>query len=73
MLARGTERSFNCTTVDSDTSTSDTVLLFATGAAGQPGGRPGRFRGKALDEVLMDLALQVVRDGEGAQKFIRST
>ena len=70
MLAPGTERSFNCTTVDSDTSTSDTVLLFATGAAGNPAGDLSGF-GAALDEVLLDLALQVVRDGEGAQKFIR--
>ena len=70
MLARGTERSFNCTTVDSDTSTSDTVLLFATGAAANPASDLAAF-GTALDAVLMDLALQVVRDGEGAQKFIR--
>ena len=70
MLASGTERSFNCTTVDSDTSTSDTVLLFATGAAGNPAGDLTAF-GTALDAVLLDLALQVVRDGEGAQKFIR--
>ena len=70
MLASGTERSFNRTTVDSDTSTSDTVLLFATGAAGNASGDLAGF-GTALDEVLMDLALQVVRDGEGAQKFIR--
>ena len=70
MLASGTDRSFNCTTVDSDTSTSDTVLLFATGAAANPAADLAGF-GAALDAVLMDLALQVVRDGEGAQKFIR--
>ena len=70
MLASGTQRSFNCTTVDSDTSTSDTVLLFATGAAGNGPGDLAGF-GTALDEVLLDLALQVVRDGEGAQKLIR--
>ena len=70
LLSSGTARSFNCTTVDSDTSTSDTVLLFATGAAANP---PGDLTGfaAALDAVLLDLALQVVRDGEGAQKFIR--
>ncbi len=76
MLARGVKRSFNCTTVDSDTSTSDTVLLFATGQAEHP--RVSKhdktvvrgFR-KALHELLHDLALQVVRDGEGAQKLIR--
>ena len=70
MLASGTARSFNCTTVDSDTSTSDTVLLFATGAAANPQGDLAAFAA-ALDAVLLDLALQVVRDGEGAQKFIR--
>ena len=76
MLSRGVKRSFNCTTVDSDTSTSDTVLLFATGQARHP--RVSKhdkalargFR-SALDEVLHDLALQVVRDGEGAQKLVR--
>ncbi len=76
MLDRGVKHSFNATTVDSDTSTSDTVLLFATGQAKHPrvdrddkrAVRPFR---NALDEVLHDLALQVVRDGEGAQKLIR--
>jgi glutamate N-acetyltransferase/amino-acid N-acetyltransferase len=73
--------SFNAITVDSDTSTSDTVLLFATGrdADGNkaPYGqitRPGdpRLRAfrAALAEVMQDLAKQVVRDGEGASKFI---
>ena len=70
LLLAGTQRSFNCTTVDSDTSTSDTVLLFATGAAANPAGSLDGFAA-ALDAVLLDLALQVVRDGEGAQKFIR--
>ncbi len=76
MLARGVRRSFNCITVDSDTSTSDTVLLFATGQAAHAHVGRGdtkmvrRFR-DALDAVLLDLALQVVRDGEGAQKLVR--
>jgi glutamate N-acetyltransferase/amino-acid N-acetyltransferase len=71
LLAAGTDRSFNRTTVDSDTSTSDTLLLFATGQAGNdPAADPAAFAA-ALDAVLLDLALQVVRDGEGAQKFIR--
>ncbi len=75
MLARGVAGSFNCTTVDSDTSTSDTVLLFATGAARHPrvppaGGAMLRGFRTALDGVLRDLALQVVRDGEGAQKLV---
>ncbi|MBB5692594.1 bifunctional glutamate N-acetyltransferase/amino-acid acetyltransferase ArgJ [Muricoccus pecuniae] len=75
-LRRGVEASFNRTTVDSDTSTSDTVLLFATGQAGHD--RVSAFPGDALDEfqtqldaLLLDLALQVVRDGEGAQKLVR--
>jgi glutamate N-acetyltransferase/amino-acid N-acetyltransferase len=76
MLSRGVKRSFNATTVDSDTSTSDTVLLFATGAVDHPKvpkSDPKMLRGfrDALDEILLDLALQVVRDGEGAQKLIR--
>jgi glutamate N-acetyltransferase/amino-acid N-acetyltransferase len=75
-LDRGIDGSFNATTVDSDTSTSDTVLLFATGQASHPkvpreGGRLLRDFQAKLAEVLHDLALQVVRDGEGAQKLIR--
>ena len=70
MLAAGTETSFNRTTVDSDTSTSDTVLLFATGAAGNEAGALDGFAA-ALNAVLLDLAIQVVRDGEGAQKLVR--
>ncbi|MBM3583229.1 MAG: bifunctional glutamate N-acetyltransferase/amino-acid acetyltransferase ArgJ [Alphaproteobacteria bacterium] len=74
-LARATERSFNRTTVDSDTSTNDTLLAFATGAAGHASvtraadRRLAGFRA-ALEAVCLDLALQVVRDGEGAQKLI---
>ncbi len=76
MLSRAVEASFNSTTVDSDTSTSDTVLLFATGQAKHPrvaptGGAMLRQFRAALYEVLMELALAVVRDGEGAQKLIR--
>jgi glutamate N-acetyltransferase / amino-acid N-acetyltransferase len=70
MLKKGVDRSFNCTTVDSDTSTSDTVLLIATGEAANPAAPLGDFSAK-LSEVLMDLALQVIRDGEGAQKLVR--
>ncbi len=75
-LAPAVDASFNCTTVDSDTSTSDTVLLFATGQARHPrvpaegGAILADFRAK-LAEILHDLALQVVRDGEGAQKLVR--
>jgi glutamate N-acetyltransferase/amino-acid N-acetyltransferase len=76
VLSRGVGKSFNCTTVDSDTSTSDTVLVFATGqakhaAVPETGGRALSDFAAKLDEVLLDLALQVVRDGEGAQKLIR--
>ncbi len=76
MLSRGVGRSFNCITVDSDTSTSDTVLLFATGQARHSrvpaeGGSVLRNFREQLDAVLLDLALQVVRDGEGAQKLVR--
>ncbi|MDB5372574.1 MAG: bifunctional ornithine acetyltransferase/N-acetylglutamate synthase, partial [Belnapia sp.] len=75
LLSKGSARSFNCITVDSDTSTSDTVLLFATGAAKHPrvpaeGGAMLRDFARALDALLLDLALQVARDGEGAQKLI---
>jgi glutamate N-acetyltransferase/amino-acid N-acetyltransferase len=77
LLSAGVRNSFNAITVDGDTSTSDTVLLFATGkgAPHPPVTRTGDrrltdFRQK-LDAVLLDLALQVVRDGEGAHKLIR--
>ena len=81
MLSRGVETSFNAITVDSDTSTSDTLLLFATGAAASRGApkivEPGDRRLKpfraALDKVLLDLAHQVVKDGEGARKFVKIT
>jgi glutamate N-acetyltransferase/amino-acid N-acetyltransferase len=69
-LAKGAAESFNCTTVDSDTSTSDTLLAFATGQAGKDASFNVAFT-TALDELLLDLALMVVRDGEGAQKLIR--
>jgi len=71
LLRAGVDRSFNRTTVDSDTSTSDTVLLFATGVAGNAVDAGTDAFAAALNDVLLDLALQVVRDGEGAQKLIR--
>lgn len=76
LLHKGVDASFNCTTVDSDTSTSDTVLLIATGQAKHArvpaeGGPLLKDFARALNEVLMDLALQVIRDGEGAQKLVR--
>jgi len=77
MLSAAVKTSFNAITVDSDTSTSDTLLLFATGRGARhpevskaSDKRLVDFRRK-LDAVLLDLALQVVRDGEGARKLIR--
>lgn len=70
MLAGGVERTFNCVTIDSDTSTSDTVLLFATGQAGNDLNADLTGFREALHQVLHELALLVVRDGEGAQKFV---
>jgi glutamate N-acetyltransferase/amino-acid N-acetyltransferase len=76
MLGKGVENTFNAITIDSDTSTSDTVLLFATAQAGnaptQDQGELADFR-RALHEVMHDLALMVVRDGEGAQKLVQIT
>jgi glutamate N-acetyltransferase / amino-acid N-acetyltransferase len=76
LLERGADRSFNSITVDGDTSTSDTLLLAATGAgpkhpkpksAGDPVLK--NFRA-ALEDLLADLAIQVVKDGEGACKLV---
>jgi glutamate N-acetyltransferase/amino-acid N-acetyltransferase len=75
LLAASSDRSFNSITVDGDTSTSDTVLLCATQQASHrpvvsPADRRlGDFR-RALDAVMIDLAQQIVRDGEGAGKFV---
>jgi glutamate N-acetyltransferase/amino-acid N-acetyltransferase len=74
-LARANTRSFSCITVDSDTSTSDTVLAFATGAAGNVAiahdDDPGADAfAAALNDLCLQLAHLVVRDGEGATKFI---
>jgi glutamate N-acetyltransferase / amino-acid N-acetyltransferase len=73
-----TRNTFNAVTVDGDRSTNDTLLLFATGQSGAPkisragDKRLADFRDK-LEGVLMDLAQQLVRDGEGASKFIKVT
>ncbi len=69
MLSTLTDRTFNAITVDSDTSTSDTLLLGATGASGVDVIGSDSFK-TALHDVMLDLAQQVVRDGEGATKFI---
>jgi glutamate N-acetyltransferase/amino-acid N-acetyltransferase len=75
LLSAANQSSFSCITVDSDTSTSDTVLAFATGKAGNV--RLTSFDdvgadafAAALNDVCRQLAHLVVRDGEGAQKFI---
>ena len=80
LLSKSVDRGFNCITVDGDTSTSDTVLMFATGAAGGAvtglrSAEDARLKGfaKALDGICMDLAHQVAKDGEGAEKFIEIT
>jgi glutamate N-acetyltransferase/amino-acid N-acetyltransferase len=62
-------RTFNCITVDGDTSTSDTLLVAATGASGVDVTGDAGFAA-ALEGVFLDLALQVVRDGEGATKLV---
>jgi glutamate N-acetyltransferase / amino-acid N-acetyltransferase len=77
LLTSSVARTFNCITVDSDTSTSDTVLMFATGRSGaaieglkSPDDPRLKPFAKALDVICMDLALQVVKDGEGAEKLV---
>ena len=78
LLAQAVGPTFNSVTVDSDTSTSDTLLLFATGKAGNApvadasDARLAGFRA-ALGDLLLDLARQVARDGEGARKEIQVT
>jgi glutamate N-acetyltransferase/amino-acid N-acetyltransferase len=78
LLSQLVQTSFNSITVDSDTSTSDTLLIFATGAAAKRGApkikdtndkRLKDFK-NALNDVLLSLAHQIVRDGEGCRKFV---
>ncbi|XSG82079.1 MAG: bifunctional glutamate N-acetyltransferase/amino-acid acetyltransferase ArgJ [Methyloligella sp. ZOD6] len=78
LLKPAADKSFNAVTVDGDTSTSDTLLLFATGTATKRGApriglvddeRLSSFR-SALEEICLDLALQIVKDGEGLTKFV---
>jgi glutamate N-acetyltransferase/amino-acid N-acetyltransferase len=69
-----TGRTFNAISIDGDTSTNDTLLVLANGAAGAPAVKAGttahRAFAKALEEVCQSLALQIVADGEGAQRVI---
>ncbi|MEY4055790.1 MAG: bifunctional glutamate N-acetyltransferase/amino-acid acetyltransferase ArgJ, partial [Pseudomonadota bacterium] len=78
LLSAANQRTFSCITVDSDTSTSDTVMAFATGAAGNAPLASFDSTGAdafaaALEDVCRQMAHLVVRDGEGAQKFIAVT
>ena len=78
IVASGAATSFNCMTVDGDTSTSDTCLMFATGAAAKRGQKPvtaagdpalAEFRA-ATHDLLKELAIMVAKDGEGVSKFV---
>jgi glutamate N-acetyltransferase/amino-acid N-acetyltransferase len=78
LLAAHADTTFNCMTVDGDTSTSDTCLLFATGAAAKRGQQVAseasdprlQAFSAAVHDVLRDLAIQVAKDGEGLSKFV---
>ncbi len=78
LLAEHAATTFNCMTVDGDTSTSDTCLLFATGKAAARGQDPVSKKGSkklrefsaALQDLMRDLAIQVAKDGEGLTKFV---
>ena len=81
LLSKGVKPSFNAVTVDGDTSTSDTLMLFATGTAAKRGcpaiteagdARLSGFK-RALNALLLDLAILVAKDGEGARKFVAVT
>ena len=76
LLENANTPTFNCITVDGDTSTSDTALLFATGAAGNPEiTDPKNAQGfaAALYDVLHELALHIIKDGEGAERLVTIT
>ncbi|MFL4469329.1 bifunctional glutamate N-acetyltransferase/amino-acid acetyltransferase ArgJ [Tateyamaria armeniaca] len=69
LTSQACDETFNCITVDSDTSTSDSLLVAATGTSGVDATSDPGFQA-ALHDVMLDLAHQVVRDGEGATKFV---
>lgn len=78
LVSRHTDTTFNCITVDSDTSTSDTLLVAATGQSSAPEitdlrSAEAKAFSAALAEVMLSLAHQVIRDGEGATKFVAIT
>ncbi|GAB4303566.1 MAG: bifunctional glutamate N-acetyltransferase/amino-acid acetyltransferase ArgJ [Desulfuromonadia bacterium] len=74
LFREGVDRSFNAITVDGDTSTNDTALILANGAAGNPplaAGSPGAdLFAAALHDLLLELAMMIVKDGEGATKVV---
>ncbi|MCB1504409.1 MAG: bifunctional glutamate N-acetyltransferase/amino-acid acetyltransferase ArgJ [Hyphomicrobiaceae bacterium] len=78
LVSEHVETTFNCMTIDGDTSTSDTCLVFATGAAKARGQEPITRKsdkrlaafGEALKKVMRDLAIQIAKDGEGLSKFV---
>ena len=73
MLERVADRSFNCITVDGDTSTNDSFILIATGAGARSIAVASAMRSKleaAITDVARDLAQAIMRDGEGATKFV---
>jgi len=72
LISAHTQNTFNCITVDSDTSTSDTLIACATGASGIDVTGNADFA-TAMHDVMLDLAHQVIRDGEGATKFVEIT
>ena len=72
-LRAACDRSFNRISVDGCTSTSDSVIVLASGASGVAVGRGDAAFGAALADVCLDLALQIVRDGEGARRIGRYT
>lgn len=74
-LTQAVDRSFNCISVDGDMSTNDACVLMATGAAGNPplsadSGEAWQCFTTALEQICIQLAQAIVRDGEGATKFI---
>ena len=69
IIRKQNDKTFNCITVDSDTSTSDSLIAAATGASGVDVTNSAEFA-DALHDLMLDLAHQVVRDGEGATKFV---
>ena len=69
LVSDTSDRTFNCITIDSDTSTSDSLLMAATGASGVNAQGNANFA-DALHKLMLDLSQQVVRDGEGATKLV---